>query len=94
MFHLQQPTQTYHQFGRGALISEQVPRDDHSAEEDNELTSNVFGSSFALGDGLKIPSSIVHYHQEVLMAMGGLQEQPYQIHTRPLERDPDGEAAE
>ncbi len=87
LFYLQEATEVCHHPGheRGALVGQYLRGDADSTTKEEQLLSDGLGSGFAKGNGFRVASGVVHYHEDVFVAPGGLWQRPYQIHPYPLE---------
>lgn len=53
-----------------------------------EFSRNVLRGGFPERYSLQVVISIIHYHENMLMSSGGLWQRPHEIHTHPLQQDP------
>ncbi len=69
LFNLQEATEVRHHPGheRGALVGQYLRGDADSTTKEEQLLSDGLGSGFAKGNGFRVASGVVHYHEDVFV---------------------------
>lgn len=58
------------------MVHQKISWDPHSTEEEHEFSTDVPGGDFPEWVHLEVLSDIIHNDKDVLVALGGFQEQP------------------